>query len=96
MIIPAKLKQGDEIRIIAPSKSLSLLSDELIKLAIEKIKNEGFKVTFSKNCKQKDIFNSSSIKSRVEDLHDAFSDKNVKAIFTAIGGYNSNQLLKYF
>jgi len=84
MIIPAKLKQGDEIRIIAPSKSLSLLSDELIKLAIEKIENEGFKVTFSKNCKQKDIFNSSSIKSRIEDLHDAFSDKNVKAIFTAI------------
>jgi len=37
MIIPAKLKQGDEIRIIAPSKSLSLLSDELIKLAIKKI-----------------------------------------------------------
>ena len=28
-------------------------------------------------------------------MHDAFSNKNVKAIFTAIGGANSNQLLKY-
>lgn len=38
---------------------------------------------------------SSSIKSRVEDLHDAYKDKSIKAIFTVIGGFNSNQLLKY-
>jgi len=41
------------------------------------------------------IFNSSSIESRVQDIHDAFLDKNVKAIITVIGGFNSNQLLKY-
>lgn len=95
MIIPPKLKQGDEIRIIAPARSLSLLSDDLIKLAKENFENQGFKITFSKNCKEKDIFISSSIKSRVEDIHEAFSDKNVKAIFTVIGGFNSIQILKY-
>jgi muramoyltetrapeptide carboxypeptidase len=95
MIIPPKLKQGDEIRIIAPARSLSLLSENLVKLAKENLEKQGFKVKFSKNCKEKDMFNSSSIKSRVEDLHEAFSDKNVKAIFTVIGGSNSNQILKY-
>ena len=95
MIVPPKLKQGDEIRIIAPARSLSLLSDDLVKLAKENFEKQGFKITFSKNCKEKDMFNSSSIKSKADDLHEAFSDKNVKAVFTAIGGFNSNQILKY-
>jgi len=95
MIIPPKLKQGDEIRIIAPARSLSLLSEDLVKLAKENFEKQGFKITFSKNCKEKDMYNSSSVKSRVEDLHEAFSDKNVKAVFTVIGGFNSNQILKY-
>jgi len=95
MIIPLKLKQGDEIRIVAPARSLSLLSEDLIKRAKENFEKQGFKITFSKNCKEIDMFNSSSIKSRIEDLHEAFSDKNVKAIFAVIGGFNSNQLLKY-
>lgn len=94
-IIPPKLKKGDEIRIIAPSRSLSLLSEENIRLAKEKLEDLGFEVTFSKNCKESDIFLSSKIESRVSDIHDAFGDKNVRAILTVIGGFNSNQLLKY-
>ncbi|MFH0875794.1 MAG: S66 peptidase family protein [archaeon] len=94
-MIPPKLKQGDEIRVIAPARSLSLLSDDLIKQAKENIEKQGFKVTFSKNCREKDIFISSSIKSRIEDINEAFSDKNVIAIFSVIGGFNSNQLLNY-
>lgn len=95
MIIPKKLQPGDEIRIIAPAMSLSLLREETSNLAKENLEKQGFKVSFSKNCKENDVFLSSSIKSRVEDLHEAFKDTNVKAIFTVIGGFNSNQILKY-
>jgi len=95
MIIPKKLQSGDEIRVIAPARSLSLLNKENVNLAKDNLEKQGFKVSFSKNCKEKDIFMSSSIKSRVEDLHEAFKDPDVKAIFTVIGGFNSNQLLKY-
>ena len=42
MLIPDKLKQGDEIRVIAPARSLSLLSKENIALAKEKIEAQGF------------------------------------------------------
>jgi muramoyltetrapeptide carboxypeptidase LdcA involved in peptidoglycan recycling len=94
-IIPTKLKNGDEIRIIAPSRSLSLLKDEILNLAKENLEKQGYKVTFSKNCKERDMFMSSSIKSRVNDIHQAFKDKKVKAILTVIGGFNSNELLPY-
>ncbi len=92
-IIPQKLKEGDEIRVIAPSKSMSILSEDIKKIAQEKLEKLGFKVSFGKHVNELDEFNSSSIKSRLDDLHEAFKDKNVKAILTAIGGFNSNQLL---
>lgn len=89
-----KLRAGDEIRVIAPSRSMAILSGELKDIANKRFEELGFKLTFGKNVMEKDDFVSSSIKSRIEDLHDAFRDKNVKAIITVIGGLNSNQLLK--
>jgi muramoyltetrapeptide carboxypeptidase len=90
-----KLVPGDEIRIIAPSTSMIILKEAQIDLAVERLTNLGFKVTFGKHADAHDEFFSSSISERIEDLHEAFSDPNVKGILTAIGGYNSNQLLKY-
>ncbi len=95
MTIPKKLQKGDEIRIIAPSRSLALLSDEIVREAKKNLEKLGYKVTFSKNSYELDKYHSSSVRSRVDDIHDAYSDKNVKAIFATIGGFNSNQLLKY-
>jgi len=92
-IIPPKIKEGDEIRIIAPSRSMSILSEDIKKIAQERLEKLGFNVSFGRNVNESDDFNSSSIKSRIEDIHDAFKDKNVKAILTVIGGFNSNQLL---
>jgi muramoyltetrapeptide carboxypeptidase LdcA involved in peptidoglycan recycling len=95
-IIPEKLKTGDQIKVIAPSRSAAILSKENYDLAFEHLKKEfGVSVTFSKNHLEKDIFASSSVESRVSDIHDAFNDKKVKMISTVIGGFNSNQLLKY-
>ncbi len=94
-LLPDKLTSGDEVRIIAPSCSLKIVSQENINYAIAALAKLGLKVTFGKHVNEINIFNSSSIESRVEDLHEAFSDKNVKAILSVIGGSNANQLLKY-
>ncbi|MBM4177702.1 LD-carboxypeptidase, partial [Candidatus Gribaldobacteria bacterium] len=94
-IYPTKLKAGDEVRVIAPSRSLALLSEETKQIANERFLSLGLKLSFGKHVKELDDFRSSSIESRIEDLHNAFSDKNVKAISTVIGGFNANQLLKY-
>lgn len=95
MISPAKLNKGDEVRIIAPSRSLKILSDDGILLAKKRLEELGLKVTFGKNIKECDMQKSSPISQRVEDLHNAFADSNVKGILTVIGGFNCNELLPY-
>lgn len=94
-IIPKKLNKKSHIRIIAPSRSMGLLSEENKRLAIGALEKFGFSVSFGKNVGESDKFHSSSIESRVSDLHEAFSDSSVDAILTVIGGYNSNQILDY-
>lgn len=94
-MIANKIKIGDEIRVIAPSRSLSIVREGVFEKALKFLSDKGFVVSFSKNSRELDENNSSSIESRVEDLHDAFRDKNVKAILTCIGGFNVNQILEY-
>lgn len=93
---PVRLKKGDEIRIIAPSRSMARLSKETIILATKRLEDLGLKVTFGKNVmKSQDIYECGTIEERIADLHAAFSDSNVKGILTVVGGYNINQLLPY-
>ena len=96
-IVPEKLKKGDEIRVIAPSRNMTLLSDETMNIATSRLEELGFKVTFGKNVNKSmnDVYCCGTIEERIEDLHDAFRDKNVKAILTVIGGFNVNQILHY-
>lgn len=94
-IYPEKLRVSDEIRIIAPSRSIKILGQETKDIANKRFEDLGLKLSFGKHIEETDEFGSSSIKSRIYDLHEAFSDKSVKAIITVIGGFNSNQLLKY-
>jgi muramoyltetrapeptide carboxypeptidase len=94
-IYPTKLVAGDEVRIIAPSRSMAIISQESREIANKRFEELGLKLTFGKHVEEKDDFLSSSIESRIEDFHEAFVDKNVKAILTVIGGFNCNQLLRY-
>ncbi|VVB76101.1 LD-carboxypeptidase [uncultured archaeon] len=94
-LIPDKIQQGDKIRVISPARSMSIISDSTRNIANGRFAQMGLSVSFSKHVSEIDEFNSSSISSRVDDIHNAFLDKNVKAIFTTIGGFNSNQLLKF-
>jgi len=94
-IYPKKLKTGDEVRVIAPARSMSLISKESREIANKRFVDMGLKLSFGKHIEESDDFVSSSIESRIKDLHEAFIDKNVKAVLTVIGGFNSSQLLRY-
>lgn len=94
-MIPAKLKKGDEIRVVSPAHSLAVVSQDVRDCALDRLDGLGFRVSFSKHAEEIDEFGSSSIQSRVGDIHDAFEDEEVKAIMTTLGGFNSNQLLRY-
>lgn len=95
MHVPHKLKPGDLVRIIAPSNSLELISEECRLNANKKLQDLGLQLSFGKNVSECDFFQSSSVVSRLDDLHEAFADPDVKGILTVIGGYNCNQLLKH-
>lgn len=93
MISPAKLLPGDEVRIIAPSQSLKIIPKDVCSIANQQFEQLGLIFSFGKHVNEIDEFSSSSVESRIDDLHEAFEDPKVKAIITVIGGFNCNQLL---
>ncbi len=91
-----KLKKGDEVRIIAPSVSLSQLSEENKQRAVQVFEDRGYKVTFSKNSlATSDFVNTADARLRAEDIMEAFRDPNVKLILAAFGGFLANQTLRH-
>ncbi len=94
-MIPNKLKKGDEVRIIAPSRSMAMIGEDCKQIATKRLEERGLKVTFGKYVDE--VFDEdyliASREHRAEDLNEAFADKNVKAILTVIGGFNCNQIL---
>ena len=85
-----------EVRLIAPSMSLSEKEEIKISKAEEYFKKLGYELTLGKHLFEKEAyFECASIKNRVADLMDAFLDKNVEIIVCAEGGYNVNQILPY-
>ncbi|MBY5034264.1 LD-carboxypeptidase [Streptococcus gallolyticus] len=91
-----KLQTGDHIRVLSPSASIAHIGGFEANLAAkETLENLGFSLSFSEHYFENDLFDSASIESRVEDLHQAFEDESVDAILATIGGFNSNEILPY-
>ena len=86
-IFPPKLQKGDEVRVIAPSKSLGVVGKEDVEQAIKVLQALGLKVTFGAHIYERDEHQTSSVESRLIDLHTAFSDKKVKLVLAAFGGF---------
>ena len=95
MIIPEKLKIGDMIGIVAPSNPIINENIEEIEQAKNIIENLGFKVKFSKNLFSNTNGYSATAKEKAEDINDMFADKEVKMIWCAKGGENSNSIFEY-
>lgn len=93
LIIPDRLKKNDTIGVISPSAGLAPFAMHRIENAISCLKKMGFKVKIGKNALKNQGYVSASIRERLEDFHEMFSDKEIKAVICTIGGNNSNQLL---
>ena len=94
IIYPAKLRRGDQIRIVAPSCSRAMVTEhDHIPIIEERFAELGLSLSYGAHVDERDAFDSSAVGSRVADLHAAFADPAVAAIMTVIGGYNSNELL---
>ena len=95
MIVPDKLKKGDIIGVVAPSNPIIGDNIEEIKKAKEIIEADGFRVKFSKNLFSNTNIYSGTAKEKAEDINNMFADKDVKMIWCAKGGNNSNSTFEY-
>lgn len=94
-LIPNKLKIGDTIGVVAPSDPIVGDNIEELEQARKIIEKEGFKVKYSKNLFLNTNEYSSSAKEKADDINEMFADKEVKMIWCAKGGENSNSTFEY-
>lgn len=90
-----RLKKGDTIGVIAPDKALKEKDRIFLENATRFFESLGLKVKYGKYLYSEDSFSCGTAKQRAEDLNNMFSDKEVKAIFTAKGGDVVEELLPY-
>lgn len=90
-IKPNKLKEGDKVKIIAPSTNVSC-PDE-IQNAIQVLDYLKLKYEFGKSFESNIGYKTNSTQVRVDDIHQAFEDDTIKGIFCIRGGYGSGQIL---
>ena len=94
-ILPSKLNIGDTIGVVAPSNPIIGDNIEELNRAKEIVEKSGFKVKYSKNLFSNTNGYCSTAKEKAEDINEMFADKNVKMIWCAKGGNNSNATFEY-
>ena len=90
IIKPKRLKTGDTVGLIAPA---SAVVESEFNRAIENIKNLGFVPKVGKNAQKRYNFLAGTDQERLDDLHWAFSDDEVKAVWCIRGGYGTSRIL---
>ena len=96
MIKPERLRRGDKVAIVSLSRGMLgekqyLQKYELVKKSLEE--KFGLEVVTMENALKGIDYLYNHPEKRAEDLMNAFVDKEIKAVFNAIGGFDS--VLKY-
>ena len=94
-LLPSKLKIGDTIGVVAPSSPIIGNNIEELNRAKEIVERSGFKVKYSKNIFSNTNGYSATAREKAEDINTMFADKEVKMIWCAKGGNNSNSTFEY-
>ncbi len=92
-VTPPYLLPGDTIALVAPSRKVSA---DFIHFATSLIESWGYRVKEGKHLFASDHQFAGSDAQRASDLNDAIRDPEVKAIFSARGGYGATRLLEEF
>jgi muramoyltetrapeptide carboxypeptidase len=89
---PPYLQEGDTIAIVAPAGILKNREDTIQK-AKELAENWGLKVVLGTNLFNQNNHFSGTDNERFQDFQEALDNKNIKAIWSARGGYGSVRIL---
>jgi len=91
IIKPKKLNNKDVIGIIAPGSSPD--EHSRIEKGVRYLEKMGYRTQLGKNIGKTQGYLAGTDSERLSDLHQMFTDKNVKAIFCLRGGYGAFRLL---
>lgn len=89
-IKPSRLKKGDLIQLVTPA---SPCSEEKIQKAISNLEGQGFRVKYSEAIRLRYGHLAGTDAQRLTDFHNAFADKEVKAVWCVRGGYGCTRIL---
>lgn len=95
-IRPEPVSQGDDVAIIAPSSGLAALFPDVLEIAVDRLET-----TFNLNpviyptAEMDPDYLSEHPEERARDVHDAFRDSTVSAVFATIGGADQITVLKH-
>jgi muramoyltetrapeptide carboxypeptidase LdcA involved in peptidoglycan recycling len=99
MKLPPKLTAGDELRVLALSRSLGGVmqpggfGEDDVQFAASRLESLGLKVSFGRWVRECNAHLTASPSHRLEDFHAAVADPAVKAILAVSGGVGAIQLL---
>lgn len=94
-MLAKKLKKGDKIGVISPSENVKEEDFEDINESIELLKKNGYEVVIGKNAYKNTTGYGATAKEKAEDIHEMYRNKEIKAIFSIKGGFNSNSVYEY-
>src|SRR5687768_6043321 len=92
MIYPPKLHPGDTVGIVAPARKISPAQ---LEAALKTLKSWGLKTLLSKNIfSSQHSYLAGTDDERREDVQNFINNPEIKAIFSARGGYGSTRIVE--
>src|SRR5450432_2563458 len=87
---PATLRRGDEVGIIAPAGPIDA---DALEAGCAWLMRKELQPVYVPSILDREMYFAGSVARRVDEFHEMFSRKDVKAIICARGGYGCNYLL---
>ena len=91
LLKPPALREGDTVALITPATNVSDPGD--LATAVKAIEYLGLKPKLGRNVGKQLGYLGGAIDERLDDLHGAFRDPDIRGVFCIRGGYGSAQLL---
>jgi muramoyltetrapeptide carboxypeptidase len=93
-IRPERLRPGDRVTLVSPSSPVASLVPRRLARALANLEAMGYRPALARHATARRGHTAGTVAERLEDLHQAFADPEVRMVLCTIGGFNAHQLLE--
>jgi len=87
---PPPLRAGDKVAIVAPASNIR---PDALEAGCRRLRKIGYEPVYDPGILEQDLYFAGPVERRLEELHRAFVNSEIRAILCARGGYGANYLL---